>query len=83
MGAFCSQLHADLNKQLAYALVWGTSSKHYPQRCGAAHVIEDEDVCQIVKKKSAVEGTLRGRSRTEKAEPLKLCDREKKKALRS
>jgi hypothetical protein len=48
-----SRLHKDLAKQLAYALVWGTSSKHYPQRCGASHVIDDEDVVQLVKKKSA------------------------------
>ena len=83
VGAFCGQLHADLSKQLAYAMVWGTSSKHYPQRCGSSHMIEDEDVISIVKKKTAVDGTLRGRFRTEKAEPLKICDREKKKALRS
>jgi len=75
--AFCDQLHKDLAKQLAYALVWGTSSKHYPQRCGASHVIDDEDVVQIVKKKVAVaDDSLRGRFRTQSAEPLKLCDRE-------
>lgn len=29
----CDQLHATLAKQFKYALVWGTSAKHYPQRC--------------------------------------------------
>lgn len=31
--------------------MWGTSAKHYPQRCGESHVLHDEDVVQIVKKK--------------------------------
>jgi hypothetical protein len=32
-------------------LVWGTSARHYPQHCGLGHVLQDEDVVQIVKKK--------------------------------
>jgi len=28
----CNQIHRSLGLTLAYALVWGTSSKHYPQR---------------------------------------------------
>ena len=28
----CARLHATLAKQFHYALVWGTSAKHYPQR---------------------------------------------------
>ncbi len=31
------------------ALVWGTSVKHVPQKVGKDHVLEDEDVVQIVK----------------------------------
>jgi hypothetical protein len=30
--ALCNQVHASLAKEFKYALVWGTSSKHYPQR---------------------------------------------------
>jgi len=36
---------------MKYALVWGTSARHYPQHCGLFHHLEDEDVVQIVKKK--------------------------------
>lgn len=83
--ALCKQLHADLAKHLAYALVWGTSSKHYPQRCGAAHVLEDEDVVCLVKKKVAgADGAAKGRFRQGPAnEPARIADREKKKPLRS
>lgn len=32
------------------ALVWGSSVKHNPQRVGKEHVLNDEDVIQIVKR---------------------------------
>lgn len=32
------------------ALVWGASVKHNPQKVGKDHVMEDEDVIQLVKK---------------------------------
>lgn len=37
-------------KQFKYAWVWGRSVKHQPQRVGKDHVLEDEDIVQIVKK---------------------------------
>jgi hypothetical protein len=37
-------------KTFKTALVWGVSVKHRPQRVGKEHVLEDEDVVQIVKK---------------------------------
>jgi ribosome-interacting GTPase 1 len=30
--------------------VWGSSVKHNPQRVGKEHVLNDEDVIQIVKR---------------------------------
>lgn len=33
--------------RLCAAQVWGTSSQHYPQRCGLKHVLEDQDVVQV------------------------------------
>ena len=33
--ALCTQIHKSLVADFSYALVWGTSSKHYPQRCVA------------------------------------------------
>ena len=40
--AFVGQISSQLLKEFRYALVWGTSSKHMPQRCGKAHSLEDE-----------------------------------------
>lgn len=40
--AFVGQISSHLLKEFRYALVWGTSSKHMPQRCGKAHHLEDE-----------------------------------------
>jgi ribosome-interacting GTPase 1 len=47
----CHMVHRDLARQFKYALIWGTSAKHQPQKVGLAHRIHDEDVVQIVKKK--------------------------------
>ena len=49
--AACKQVHRSLLQTFEYAMVWGTSVKHTPQRVGLAHVLQDEDVIQIVKKK--------------------------------
>lgn len=43
-------IHRDLWKQFKYALVWGRSAKHCPQKVGLAHELQDEDVIQILKK---------------------------------
>ncbi|CAI5503806.1 unnamed protein product [Closterium sp. Naga37s-1] len=48
---FCDHIHRGLLKDVKYVLCWGISVKHFPQRCGLAHVLRDEDVVQIVKKK--------------------------------
>ncbi|KNB46824.1 hypothetical protein JH06_0023 [Blastocystis sp. subtype 4] len=45
-----SQISLELLEKFNYALVWGTSTKYSPQHCGLAHILEDEDVIQIVKK---------------------------------
>ncbi|CAA2993208.1 Developmentally-regulated G-protein 3 [Olea europaea subsp. europaea] len=47
---FCNHIHKDMVKQFKYALVWGSSVKHKPQRVGKEHELEDEDVVQIIKK---------------------------------
>jgi ribosome-interacting GTPase 1 len=39
-----------LVKDFKIALVWGSSVKHQPQRVGKDHVLNDEDVVQIIKK---------------------------------
>jgi len=47
---FCNKIHKTILKELKYALVWGSSVKHQPQRVGKDHQLHDEDVVQIVKK---------------------------------
>lgn len=47
---FCLRIHKSLVQQFKYAWVWGTSVKHNPQKVGLDHVLNDEDVVQIVKK---------------------------------
>ncbi len=43
--AVCKSIHRDYVDKFKYALVWGTSAKHQPQRVGIAHVLEDEGWC--------------------------------------
>jgi ribosome-interacting GTPase 1 len=96
VAALCAHVHRQMARELSHALVWGTSAKHYPQRCGLAHVLEDEDVVQLVKHKvmpttgaGAVAGGLLGvggdaggRGAGGPA-PDRIADREKKAPLRS
>lgn len=42
------QVSTQLLRDFNYAMVWGTSTKHSPQRCGLKHILEDEDVLQVV-----------------------------------
>lgn len=48
----CRAIHRSLAdpSQFRYALVWGTSTKHDPQRVGISHDMQDEDVIQVVTK---------------------------------
>jgi ribosome-interacting GTPase 1 len=32
------------------AIVWGSSVKYSPQKCGLKHILHDEDVLQVLKK---------------------------------
>ena len=47
---FCMRIHKGLAKEMKYAMVWGTSVKHNPQKVGKDHQLNDEDVVQIIKK---------------------------------
>jgi uncharacterized protein len=48
--SLCANISSELLRDFNYALVWGTSAKHMPQRCGLLHQLDDEDVVQIVTK---------------------------------
>ena len=45
---FCNKIHRSLLRDLKYAIVWGSSVKIQPQKVGKDHVLNDEDVIQIV-----------------------------------
>ena len=47
---FCNMIHRDFKDKFKYAMVWGTSVKHSPQKCGLAHKINDEDVVTLFTK---------------------------------
>jgi len=47
---FCNSIHKGILKDFKCALVWGCAVKFNPQRVGRDHILEDEDVVQIVKK---------------------------------
>jgi ribosome-interacting GTPase 1 len=47
---FCMRLHKQLIAQFKYAWVWGKSVRHQPQKCGKDHLLEDEDVVQVIKR---------------------------------
>lgn len=79
---FCNQIHRTLASEFNYALVWGVSAKHMPQRCGLAHHLQDEDVVQIVKtSKKAEDG--KGRFKQAGADYVRTVDREKKQKLKT
>ena len=46
---FCMSIHKGLIKEFKHAMVWGTSAKHNPQVVGQNHILDDEDVVQIIK----------------------------------
>lgn len=50
----CDQIHRSLKESFKYALVWGASARHVPQRCGLGHIVSDEDVVSIVGTKSGL-----------------------------
>lgn len=78
---FCNHIHRTLALEFNYALVWGKSAKHMPQRCGLAHSLSDEDVVQIVKSKKTEDG--KGRFKQAAADYVRTVDREKKQKLKT
>lgn len=50
----CDAIHRTLKESFKYALVWGASARHIPQRVGLSHIVADEDVVSIVGTKSGL-----------------------------
>lgn len=55
----------------------------FTYRCGLAHNLEDEDVIQLVKTKTANTEGGRGRFKSKSDKPDRIADREKKAALKT
>ncbi|KAL7489648.1 hypothetical protein ACHAW6_015298 [Cyclotella cf. meneghiniana] len=51
--SLCQNVSTQMLRDFNFALVWGKSAKHSPQRCGINHDLQDEDVVQIVTKTNA------------------------------
>mmetsp|Transcript_24838 Transcript_24838/g.36848 ORF Transcript_24838/g.36848 Transcript_24838/m.36848 type:complete len:421 (+) Transcript_24838:148-1410(+) len=51
--SLCQNVSSQMLRDFNFALVWGKSAKHSPQRCGLNHPLADEDVVQIVTKTNA------------------------------
>ena len=47
----CNKLHRRLKREFRYGLVWGKSVKFGGQRVGLTHIMQDEDVLTIIKRK--------------------------------
>jgi ribosome-interacting GTPase 1 len=47
----CNKLHRRLKKQFRFGMVWGKSVKFGGQRVGLRHILLDEDVLTIIKKR--------------------------------
>ncbi|CCF60454.1 hypothetical protein KAFR_0K00980 [Kazachstania africana CBS 2517] len=50
IGDLCHSIHRDFKDKFKYAMVWGSSAKHSPQKCGLNHKIHDEDVLTLFTK---------------------------------
>lgn len=48
--SLCLNVSSQMARDFSYALVWGKSAKHSPQRCGINHDLKDQDVVQVVTK---------------------------------
>ena len=46
----CDAIHRTLKESFKYAMVWGASARHVPQRVGLGHIVADEDVVSVVAK---------------------------------
>ena len=47
----CNKLHRRMRREFRYGLVWGKSVKFGGQRVGLTHILQDEDVLTIIKRK--------------------------------
>ena len=44
----CDRIHRTLKETFKYAMVWGASARHVPQRVGLGHEVMEGDVVCVV-----------------------------------
>ena len=54
IGDVCDKLHRNMRKVFRFSMVWGKSVKFGGQRVGISHVLQDEDVLTIIKRKKLI-----------------------------
>ena len=47
----CNKLHRRMRREFRYGMVWGKSVKFGGQRVGLSHILQDEDVLTIIKRR--------------------------------
>lgn len=47
----CDSIHREMKSKFKYALVWGVSARHSPQKCGLSHRVGEGDVVSIATNK--------------------------------
>jgi small GTP-binding protein len=83
VGAACTQISREMREIFNFGLIWGTSTKHSPQRCGLQHVLHDEDVLQIVTKTVSQQRKSKDHGQRAQAAKDALAERRKKKPLKT
>jgi ribosome-interacting GTPase 1 len=74
--SLCQNVSTQMLRDFNFALVWGKSAKHSPQRCGINHELKDEDVVQVVTKTNSQQRQSKNYQAIVQAQSdkVRLCD---------
>jgi len=78
--SLCENVSKHMLRDFAFAMVWGISAKHEPQRCGLSHPLLDQDVVQVVTKSLGAQKNDKGYQQLVESFNTKYKDKKKKAA---